>query len=165
MLPAAVQGLRAQRSRSWRKFSGTPDEILWDFREGEYIPGGSKCNNIPNFFSEPHSGLSASVGMHRTLEQQGCPLWSTGPWLGRCELKMLNCSKSRIDRLRKRQVRWTSTGVAYCTASLTIIADFKSTHRLLLAGILFFFFLCLKIMKSTDQGKYPRCFCKTWSHR
>lgn len=82
------------------------------------------CRHAPNIRATKTSSV-----VYRPLTRS---LWAEN---------ILNCSKSRIDQLRKRQVRWTSTGVAYCTASLTIIADFKSTHRLLLAVILFF--LCV----------------------
>lgn len=98
------------------------------------------CRHAPNIRATKTSSV-----VYRPLTRS---LWAEN---------ILNCSKSRIDQLRKRQVRWTSTGVAYCTASLTIIADFKSTHRLLLAVILFFFCVFENHEKHWSR-KIPRVF-------
>lgn len=153
MLPAAVQALRSQRSRSWRKSSRTPDEILWDFREGEYIPGGSKRNNIPNFFSEPHSGLSASVGMHRTLEQQGCPPWSTGPWT-----RPLWAENAKLFKVQNWSAEETAGKVDFDRSCVLYSKSYNHCRFQVNTPPSSFFFLCLKIMKRTDQGKIPKVF-------
>lgn len=59
----------ASEERRLRKVQQNTGRDHTGFREGDHRRG-----NILHFFSEPHSGLSASDGVHQVLEQQRFPL-------------------------------------------------------------------------------------------
>lgn len=112
--------------------------------ESVNIPRGEDGDNCLHFFSEPCGGLFACDGMHQTLEQQRFPRQFTSPRLKslvswKCLIvnspEVMGWGEIDLDRSWVSGAGWRM----YCTASLTIIADFKWTHHLLL----WFYFLCV----------------------